>query len=433
MLGPMRVLLAILPLAMGLAPAPAPAQDAAPTPAPAAAAERTFTVPLRTGRLDTGLLLRALLEAYELDPDALPLPATEVDLRGPEGAAILFSARLLLLRTAQFERDLERATLKVTIDRERTREVRRRLRQRLAVLAGRLGGVDAGRAACTLDLPAALDPARPLVVLVHGLDSSPDALAPLHAFLTSPPHACQVATFRHPDDGPVDEAAAGLAGRLRALGAQPIAIVAHSMGGLVARACVEDPALDPGNVRALVLLGTPNQGSDLAALRWLLDARQAAQDAAQGQPVGDVLFERLRDGLGEAGGDLLPDSVFLRQLNARERNPRVRYLLVLGTRVPAGVSAGVRALRSGTGWLGAHPAGQLVQARVERWLGDLDEVRPGRGDGAVSVAQGRLAGVEPVLVDLDHLGLVGRRLPGSPAPKAPPLHFARIAEVVALR
>jgi pimeloyl-ACP methyl ester carboxylesterase len=77
-----------------------------------------------------------------------------------------------------------------------------------------------------------------------------------------------------------------LAERLRALRAAPVAIVAHSMGGLVSRAALALP--DTQHVERLVLLGTPNCGSFAAvqALRGTSAvvrkvARLAEQDSAE--------------------------------------------------------------------------------------------------------------------------------------------------------
>jgi pimeloyl-ACP methyl ester carboxylesterase len=57
----------------------------------------------------------------------------------------------------------------------------------------------------------------------------------------------------------IEESAAALAARLRQPGARRLAIVAHSMGGLVSRAALALPGTQ--HVERVVLLGTPNLGS----------------------------------------------------------------------------------------------------------------------------------------------------------------------------
>ena len=57
----------------------------------------------------------------------------------------------------------------------------------------------------------------------------------------------------------LEELATAFAARLRANAAPEILIVAHSMGGLIARRAMQDPALV--RVRRLITLGTPHRGS----------------------------------------------------------------------------------------------------------------------------------------------------------------------------
>ena len=76
--------------------------------------------------------------------------------------------------------------------------------------------------------------------------------------------------------------------------------------------------------------------------------------------------------------DLQPDSVFLRELNARPRNPRVKYAILLGT--------GARLTREQVEQLRQSLATAesksrvvaLFARRVDETLADLDEVVPGR-------------------------------------------------------
>jgi hypothetical protein len=113
----------------------------------------------------------------------------------------------------------------------------------------------------------------------------------------------------------------------------------------------------------------------------------------------------------------MPGSVFLAKLAARERNPRVRYHAVLGTRslLPADRHAALR--NRVLALLDGETVGRLVRPKVAGWLDGLDEWIDGRGDGAVAVASGALPGVEPVLVPLDHRGLVRTR--GVLGPRVP--------------
>ncbi|MGH8298898.1 MAG: lipase family alpha/beta hydrolase [Steroidobacteraceae bacterium] len=81
----------------------------------------------------------------------------------------------------------------------------------------------------------------------------------------------------------IEESAASFAERLREFGARRVAIVAHSMGGLVSRAALALPGTQ--HVEAVVLLGTPNFGSfaPVQALRgtYAVTRKIARLDAAR--------------------------------------------------------------------------------------------------------------------------------------------------------
>ena len=132
---------------------------------------------------------------------------------------------------------------------------------------------------------------------------------------------------------------------------------------------------------------------------------------------GDLtaFFGTLLDGLGEASGDLLPGSVFLTKLNARPRNPRVRYRLVLGTGAPLPAKSWEALQPKLLALVERIPGSAVFDARLAEILRDLDEVVRGKGDGAVSVERGKLSGVEAVLVRRGHGGLV--HLDGPPSRK----------------
>ena len=91
---------------------------------------------------------------------------------------------------------------------------------------------------------------------------------------------------------PVLESGRALAARLQTLRATPVAIVAHSMGGLVSRAALALPGTS--HVERVVLLGTPNSGSFAAvqALRgtYAVVRKVARLDTASAETLAADVF-----------------------------------------------------------------------------------------------------------------------------------------------
>jgi len=165
----------------------------------------------------------------------------------------------------------------------------------------------------------------------------------------------------------------------------------------VARAVVEDPKLNPGNVDRLIMISPPNHGSVLAEFGFGLDLFESVlhedrRDRARWAAAA------IEDGLASAQTDLQPGSPFLTALNARPRNSDVRYTIILGDvaeLTPEELIAARRVLaRAGASnrWV------RFFGSRVDAWLADLDEVIDGRGDGVVALKRGRLAGVKDTVV-----------------------------------
>ena len=383
------------------------AQDP-PPPAAADPLMREIRVPLHEGRLDVGELVQVLFEAYGFDAEPLDLPDTRVDLRGARGWLLLGGCRKLLRDTVRLRRDPDGDSLIVVVDRVRARTLRRELRAGVVKLVARLTGQELDERRFELALPSPLDPARPLVVLVHGVESSPEVFDELRAALAA--DGTQLATFAWPNDESCERSAAELARALGALKDQRLRIVGHSAGGLIARAMLENERLDPGNVEMLIQIGAPNRGSKLAGLRFALELDDLLGAGADRDGFARALLAGMRanliDGLGEAGGDLLPGSVFLERLARGARNPRVRYRLVLGTRslLSAEQLAELRG-RADT-LLDSSRASRVLRTKLVAWLEALDELIDGRGDGAVAIERGSLEGVQPVFVPLDHVGLL---------------------------
>lgn len=250
---------------------------------------------------------------------------------------------------------------------------------------------------------AAKAPNLPLVVLIHGFNSTPlrnaAVLAPIREA------GFPTAAFTYPNDADISESADFLSRELKAFAAehpdQQIALVTHSMGGLVARACVENAKLDPGNVARLVMIAPPTHGSMFAHVSFGTDVWEHWLTRRDGSP-----WRRWRDsvvdGLGEASDELVPGSPFLTQLNAQPRNPRIRYAIFLGTH--AAVSAReLDAVRWTLGKTARMKGVGRFATSIDNLAADLDELVEGKGDGVVALKRGRLDGVDDVvLLPFDH-------------------------------
>ena len=85
---------------------------------------------------------------------------------------------------------------------------------------------------------------RPLVILIHGYNSCPQRLAPLQATISAAGYEC--GTFCYPNDQAIVDSADLLSQELHRLHRlypnRKVALVTHSMGGLVAREVLENPA-----------------------------------------------------------------------------------------------------------------------------------------------------------------------------------------------
>ncbi len=144
-----------------------------------------------------------------------------------------------------------------------------------------------------IDLPALGAPARP-VLLIHGIVCNCAVWRPLLKRLQALGYAPVRAINLEPLLADIDTHAAGVVRELEDLQRQtegaPVAIVAHSMGGLVARAALR--TVGPAAISRIVTIGAPHHGSGIARFFRSRPARQ-----------------------------LRPDSSWLRALNANEAAP----------------------------------------------------------------------------------------------------------------
>lgn len=253
------------------------------------------------------------------------------------------------------------------------------------------------------------DSTRPVVILIHGFNSTPKQNAALLAPIHGAGFPC--GTFAYPNDYMIRYAAQLLSSELCRFRQQypgrRVVLVCHSMGGLVARACVEDSLYDPGNVERLIMIAPPTHGTVLAHFAVGTDVWEHWLARKEGWPWQRVR-DSIVDGLGEAACDLCPHSEFLTELNSRPLNPHVRYTVMLGT--------GARLSEAQLDWIrdsvcsavAKMPGGSSSAADLSRFLADVDELVDGKGDGVVAVKRGRLDGVpDTVVMPFGHLAVTG--------------------------
>ncbi len=253
------------------------------------------------------------------------------------------------------------------------------------------------------------------VLLVHGLDEPGTIWDDLVPRLD----AAGFATWelRYPNDQGIDRDADYLAANWSELPAhRPVALIGHSMGGLVIRDFVSRlrypvetrTQLGGAPVAGLILVGTPNRGSEWARLRVWLELRDQFS-TYEGRRFS--LFAGLRDGTGEAKIDLRPESDFLRDLNARSWPPAIPVVSIAGRLLgPATDFAdGLNAASAEAG------SSELRNGLFDWWSGIDAEL----GDGVVSLESAGVPGGPPPLVEnVSHRGLLVRLLPGDPEPPA---------------
>lgn len=239
---------------------------------------------------------------------------------------------------------------------------------------------------------------RPYVVMVHGFNSTPERCATLLKPIREAGFRC--GAFRYPNDQSIAESAKLLSHDLKDFAKQHpgdrVALVTYSMGGLVAREMLENAKLDPGNVTHLIMIAPPTHGSSCAHIVCSGDIWEHGV-RGEHKSILDCMYACVEDGLGEARHELKPDSAFLKQLNARPRNPRVQYSILLGTGGPFSPDELELAKRMVRKTAKTNSFVEIIRPALEQSLDDLaDAVEP--GDGVVSVARGKLDGVEDTLL-----------------------------------
>jgi len=253
------------------------------------------------------------------------------------------------------------------------------------------------------------------VILVHGLDEPGKIWLNLAPALVE--KGFSVWTMTYPNDQPITESAQFFLECIKSRSLakiKNISIVAHSMGGLVAREMLTNPSLfyaekvDKKELPAvfqLIMVGTPNHGSELARFRIFTELREQ---------ITSLFSEKyhwlqgILDGAGEAGIDLMPGSTFLERLNRRPHPRNVNMLVIAGTMSP---------------WQKndienfAHNLKVKLpedsQVAVKEMENVLLLVSNEVGDGLVSVQSAKLSGVPFRIVQGTHLSMIRNITTGS--------------------
>jgi pimeloyl-ACP methyl ester carboxylesterase len=253
------------------------------------------------------------------------------------------------------------------------------------------------------------DPSRPTVCLVHGLNSSSGGFIHMLPWLEEAGYG--IVIYDYPFNRRIEESCAAFARdwaafRERSEDKLPWAILAHSMGALLARSMVEDDATWRGDVSSLILIAPVNQGSHLARVQTVIQLMNHLRSVNEKKTSKAMMH--LSDGMGQAAQDMLPGSPLLVKLNRRPRRPGVAYHIVAGD--SGFLTRDGRAQIEGQVDLVNRNAGifgRFTQAAVADLPELLDELTDGTGDGCVAVARTRLEGVtDHVILHANHAELI---------------------------
>jgi hypothetical protein len=370
------------------------------------------------GRVSCADVLIGLARAHQYDDRAFAdlIPNFTIDIRRSEIRLGIFLSNQTLPRGIRLgisrPGKAREPTLVITLDRVALLASKRKYQTmiRESIVKAMTGAALAKPTRYGLQLPAGWErapPDKPLVVVVPGYQANAENTAGLVTALAE--QGFLAGAFHYPNDQPIEDSARLLRRELAKLAdkqtARKVRVLSFSMGGLVVRRVIEDPEWDPGNVIQLIMVGTPNHGSRLACFGFALELWEHLVESKE-KDYGRKFYASVEDGLGEADEDLEPDSVFLTELNARPRNAKVRYTLFLGT----GAFLTEKSLREWRRQYAKAAANQRLLRffgpRLDALLADLDEVVRGKGDGAVALSRGKLAGISDIVVlEFNHLGI----------------------------
>jgi pimeloyl-ACP methyl ester carboxylesterase len=253
------------------------------------------------------------------------------------------------------------------------------------------------------------DRQRPTVCLVHGINSSAGGFVHVIPLLEQAGYG--IVVYDYPFNQRLEDSSASfrrdwLAFRKNAGEKLPWAIVAHSMGALVARSYVERDGGKSRDVASLIMIAPVNQGAHVARIQPLYQTISSLV-AINNRQTSHALAQ-LSDGIGQAADDLLPGSVFLRQLNSGSRPADIPYHILAGNSglIPGDIRRQAQAQLENASRDNALLS--IVSRLASRELTSLlDELTDGTGDGCVAIERTRLPGTDDhVTIHANHAELI---------------------------
>lgn len=244
---------------------------------------------------------------------------------------------------------------------------------------------------------------KPPVVLVHGLDDPGNTWKDLVPHLVDERYS--IWELRYPDDQPIEDSAVFFHEELQKLfqsNVQTVDIVAHSMGGLVSRELLSHTRYIKNEqipkIRRLVMIGTPNHGSELARFRLLAEMHDQTAELFAGK-FNWLGF--IADGAGEAGIDLTPGSVFLQKINSRPSITDTQVVVIAGVLTQIEIDK----IEGQIAWFNENTSNKLhaslthVAKVLEKLINDV-------GDGLVTLESARLKNAEFHVVKGNHISMI---------------------------
>ena len=387
----------------------------------AAGSDKTVvTIPLSNGEVPLGQLAGAVLQKLGVHVASLAVQREpQIKVNTPAGRVTLTLVTLATQRAVTF--DVNDSELVVKIDEAQLRRQEKRIRSAMQLLVRRRFPELATQAETTYGIRVRADDGTrvipnsatvklEVVVLVHGLDDPGKVWRVLAPALMR--ESFTVCEFTYPNDQPISRSAKLLCKELEQLwmlGVRRVTLITHSMGGLVSRELLTSQqcyAADGSGhatrpeVTRLIMVAPPNHGSAMAKLRFLGELREQVERVISGD---GGLLDGVFDGAGQAKVDLLPDSEFLKSLNARDLPANVSFTIIAGRRSPM-TKEMVNRLRSDVEL--ARPESS-VHVELDPFLEEFSQFTDGVSDGLVTVESTRLMGIEDhIIVDGNHMTMI---------------------------